>query len=330
MKLGVILPFQQPQWTKRCVDEMLETARVAQEAGFEVIEIGQHYLAEPYSFLQTTPTMARVAAEVPGMELRAMYLMPLNHPMELAENVATLDILTDGHISVGAILGYREIENRGFGFPASERFGRFMEGFTILRQLLRHEEVNFIGKHYRIEGIRMTVPTVQQPHPPLLIGGNVDPAVIRAARIGDGWVVSTRATTTTLEGQAKLYRSALAEAGKSSNIVVFREAFVADTHERAIEACRPFLGAKYESVARWGHQNVLPATDNLAVPFDQLVRNRFIIGNPEECGRQLLWYRDELGAACVSIRCQWPGIDFKTGLESIRRFGRDVLPWIKS
>jgi len=85
MEIGVILPFQQAQWTKRYVDEMLETARAAQEPGFDVIEIGQHYLAEPYSFLQPTPTVARVAAVVPGMKLRAMYLMPLNHPLELAE-----------------------------------------------------------------------------------------------------------------------------------------------------------------------------------------------------------------------------------------------------
>jgi len=329
MKLGVILPFQQAQWSKRHVDELLETARVAQDAGFEVIEIGQHYLAEPYSFLQTTPTVARVAAEVPGMELRAMYLMPLNHPMELAENIATLDILTNGCFSAGAILGYREVENRGFGFPANERYGRFMEGFTILRQLLRHEEVNFQGKHYQIEGVRLTIPTVQQPHPPLLIGGNVDAAVRRAGRMGDGWVISTRATTTTLESQVEVYRNALREAGKPSKIVIFREAFVADTPAQALDACRPFLGAKYESVARWGHQNVLPATDNLAVPFEQLIRNRFIIGTPDQCARELQWYRDKLGVDCVSIRCQWPGIDFKRGLESIRRFGRDVLPALK-
>src|SRR3990170_5758794 len=110
MKFGVLLPFQQPNWTKQHVDELLETARTAQEAGFEVIEIGQHYLAEPYPFLQPTPTIARVAAEVPGMELRAMYLMPLNHPLELAENIATLDILTSGHLSVGVAMGYRDVE----------------------------------------------------------------------------------------------------------------------------------------------------------------------------------------------------------------------------
>ena len=114
MKLGLSLTGmgQQPVGTDMHAhyQQIVEYVRHANDLGFDFIYQGQHYLTAPYQQLQTIPMLSRLAGEADGMEIVATLLIPLQHPVDLAEQMATLDIITGGKFIVAGALGYRDEE----------------------------------------------------------------------------------------------------------------------------------------------------------------------------------------------------------------------------
>src|SRR5919197_5774404 len=109
--------------------EHVEQVRLARAVGFTSVWASQHYLSDPFTYFQPIPTLARVAAEAPGMTLgTGCLLLPLHHPVEIAEQLATLDVITAGRFVFGVGLGYRDVENEAMGLRPTERVGRLVEG----------------------------------------------------------------------------------------------------------------------------------------------------------------------------------------------------------
>src|SRR5262245_65610754 len=118
MKFGIGLSVQhRPEESQaRRFQEHLEQVRLAKRVGFDSIWSSQHYLAEPFTYFQPIPTLARVAAEAEGMALgTGVILLPLHHPLDVAEQLATLDVISGGRLVAGLGLGYRDEENAAFG-----------------------------------------------------------------------------------------------------------------------------------------------------------------------------------------------------------------------
>ncbi len=99
--------------------------------GFELVYQGQHYLTRPYQQLQAMPLLARLSAEAEGMEMVATQLVPVHHPVDLAERVATMDVITGGRFVLSAALGYRDEEYQAFGVDRRRRVSRFMECLEV-------------------------------------------------------------------------------------------------------------------------------------------------------------------------------------------------------
>ena len=116
--------------------------------------------------LQTMPLLARLAAEGEGMSIVATLLVPLHHPVDLAERVATMDIITDGRFVLSAALGYRDEEYQAFGVERRRRVSRYLECLEVMRQLWTQDEVTFHGERFDLEGARMTLRPRQQPPRP--------------------------------------------------------------------------------------------------------------------------------------------------------------------
>ena len=170
MRFGIGLSVQhrpeEPQ--PRRFAEHLEQVRLARQVGFASIWASQHYLSDPFTYFQPIPTLARVAAEAPGMTLgTGVILLPLHHPVELAEQLATLDVITDGHLVVGLGLGYRDAENLALGLDPKDRVGRLVEGLEVLERVWSGEPVDYEGKHFRLSNVRISMPPVQRPRPPI-------------------------------------------------------------------------------------------------------------------------------------------------------------------
>ncbi len=326
MRYGLFLSAQHPAETdpRRALAEHLEQVAFVREHGFHSVFAGQHFLSAPYQMLQPVPLLARVAAAAGGMTVGAgVLLLPLLNPVEVAEQAATLDVITGGRFVLGVGLGYRPEENEAFGV-AERRVAVFREKLDVVRRLLEGEEVTASGLGYTLEGARLSLLPVQRPRPPLWLAANGDEGVRRAAALGDTWLVNPHATVDELERQLALFR---AERGSEpAELPAIREACVAETDEAAFAAARPYLGPKYAAYVAWGQSDVLPPTDTLRREWDELRAGRFVIGGPETAAAQIREHRERLGVTHLIFRVQWPGLPHADALRTLELLATQVLP----
>jgi alkanesulfonate monooxygenase SsuD/methylene tetrahydromethanopterin reductase-like flavin-dependent oxidoreductase (luciferase family) len=335
MKFGLIVSKQHPSGVPMVerFREHIAQVRAARDAGFDLIAMGQHYLSTPFQELQTLPSLARLAAEAGTMRVAAtVLLLPLHNPVDVAEQVATMDVICEGRFICGVGLGYRDEEYEAFGVQPSERVARFVEGLQVIKRLWTEEEVTHHGRFFHLTKARMTLRPVQQPHPPIWFAANNDGAVQRSARRADAWVINPHAKLSTLTHQMALYRQTLQAAGKPfpAEVPMIKELYVAPQRHTAIQECRPFLEAKYQAYAAWGQDKALPQADSFDLGFEDLVRDRFIIGDPDDCIRELRRYIDALGVNCFIFRLQWPGMEQAKVLRSIKLLAERVMLQLQS
>lgn len=323
MRFGMILNGGSApgQARETALAEILEKARMAHRNGFHSLWVGPGYLNQGW---HATALLARVAAEAPGMELGLIALLPLHHPVELAEQVATLDVIAGGRFVLAAALGWRDFQFRAFGIPQQQRLSRFLEVLEVMKKLWTQERLTHRGRHFHMDDVPGAGHTLQRPHPKILLAANLDAGVVRAAKIADGWLVSSRATLSTMQRQMQLYRTALRQ-NHTGYVAAWREMYVATDKTAAIATIRPHVEWLYRDRAALGHNQSLPEADRIDVPFEQVLEGRFIIGSPEECLAEIQKYQ-EIGMQELIMRCQWPGMAAEDGLRAIQLFGREVLP----
>ena len=137
MKLGLYSSIANPprgEGLERCVDEVIAEARLAEQAGFESIFFGEHH-QDKDGFLPSPLILATaVAAQTETLRVgTSVILLPLHHPVKVAEDVITLDIVSKGRVTLGVGLGYQPADFQAFGVPMSQRTGRLEEGVEIIR-----------------------------------------------------------------------------------------------------------------------------------------------------------------------------------------------------
>ena len=310
--------------------DVLHLVRVGRELGFDYIYAGQHYLSYPYQMLQPLMSLARISAETGDMDMLSTVLVPLQNPVQMAEDVATLDVLTNGRVIINAALGYRDEEYEAFGVTHEDRIARMFENLALAKQLWSGEEVTFEGRFTKVTGAHLGVRPIQQPHPRVWIAANGDGMVRRIARMGDTWYLNPHAPFSTLARQVELYKTVRAEHGHppASVIPMSRETFVAPTREQAIATARPFLEAKYKTYASWGQDKALPGEEDFTAPFEELAEGRFIVGGPDDVVSDLQQFKD-IGVSHASLRFGWPGTPRETVETAIRLAAQEVLPALR-
>ena len=321
MKFGLILAGQYLRDAPAAarVGEMLEQVRLARDLGYDSVWMVHHYLIDFLSF-QPVPMLGRIAAEAGEMAIgTAIYVLPLQHPVEVAENFATLDALSGGRLILGLAQGYREEEFRAMGIPRKEKAGRFEEGVALLTRLWTEDAVDFRGRYYQVERATLAIQPAQKPRPPIWIGATVEAGIARAAGLGDAWMIGPGIELPKIRAQLDVYRAALRDLDKSADreYPIFREVLVGSADGEARRQARQYLHAKYEAYFQWGY---------VRTTFEDVVRDAFIVGDPPGCIRAIQRYRDELGVTYLLARVQWPGTPQAVALRSLRLLGEKVLP----
>ena len=307
----------------------LEKSRLAAKYGYYSLWTGDAYLNNDF---HATLLLSRVAAEAPGLELGMVGLLPLYHPVEAAEQIATLDVICGGRFVLAPALGWRDFQFDGFGIPKSERLSRFREVLAVMKQLWSEPRVTHQGNHFQMADIPSVGRPLQQPHPKIYIAANQDRGVLRAARQSDGWLVSSRSTLPTIRHQVELYREAAAAAGKPGYISAksWREMFIAESREEAIRIARPHVEWLYQDRAASGHSLELPEADRIDVGFEQVLHRPFHYRQPGwKCvGEKSRIYTWELGIQELILRCQWPGMPNQDSLRAVelRHSARKYCP----
>ena len=335
MKFGIFLGAQiSPESSlAQQVAESAQQVRVARDAGFDLICTGQHFLSAPYAQPATLPFLARMAAEAGDMEIAAaVILVPLHNPVDMAESVATMDAICNGRFIFGVGLGYRDEEFTAFGIKSSERVGRLREALDLMKLLWTEDEVEYEGRYYQLPKVKPATRPIQKPYPPIWVAANNDGAIRRAARWGAPWLINPHATMSTIARQTGVYRAEIDSAGQQSPdaMPMFREMYVAEDSATAFAESRPYLEGKYAAYAAWGQDKALPGEESFSVPFEELARDRFLIGSPDDIVAEIRRYRDELAANYIIFRMQWPGMPQEQVLRQLELLGSSVIPAIKS
>ena len=301
-------------------------------SGLNSIWAGEHHITPGFHFFPQLPLLHRLATEAEGMWIGTnLTLLPLHNPIELAETGAFLDVITGGKFLLGVGLGYRPEEFQMYGVPMSERVSRFNEAVEIIRRLWSEDRVTHSGRHWQFSNATIAPRPLQVPRPPILIGAQVDAAIARAARIGDGWLSVPTLTLDQLDAQMSVFKSARSATTLPpvEHFCRLLEVGCAADDEVAIRRTAPFLMEKYKSYASWGLGGVTLDTD--AAPeqqFRALASKRFAVGAPASVNDMLV-AQHRCGINHLSMRVSWPGMGHDEILASIELLGRKVLPAVR-
>jgi alkanesulfonate monooxygenase SsuD/methylene tetrahydromethanopterin reductase-like flavin-dependent oxidoreductase (luciferase family) len=310
----------------------LEQVRLARSVGFSTVWASQHFLSQPFTYFQPIPMLSRLAAEAEGMTLgTGIIILPLFQPLDVAEQMATLDVICGGRTILGVGLGYRDEENAAFGIDPKTRVGRLEEGIAVIERLWNGEPVTYDGAHYTLRDVQISMRPAQRPRPPIWLAANMDSGVRRAARLGDAWLLNPHTTLPSLERQLKTFHDERARLGKprARDIPLIKECVVAEDTKTALADARPYLEAKYKAYQKWNQDDALPKGETFDLGFEDLARDRFIVGDPARVVDEIDRYRERLGVTEMSFRVQWPGMPQAAILRSIRLLGEKVLPKLR-
>lgn len=220
MDLGFALPVSGAWATPANVASV---ARAADERGFRTIWTFQRLLF-PTTFdippvyrsvLDPVVVLGYAAAVASRIRLgTAVVNGPFYAPAVLAKQIAALDVLSAGRLDAGIGLGWSPDEYAAAGVPMEQRGRRFEEWLDALHALLTQDPVSFEGELYRVPRSHVAPRPVQQPRPPVLLGGSAPAALRRAGTRGDGWISSSRATLEDIRTGGQIVRDAAERAGK--------------------------------------------------------------------------------------------------------------------
>jgi alkanesulfonate monooxygenase SsuD/methylene tetrahydromethanopterin reductase-like flavin-dependent oxidoreductase (luciferase family) len=334
MKLGIFLNSQHPEKDDpaRRLAETIEQVRVIRALGFDSVWGGEHHATPGYHYFPLLPLLHRLVPEAEGLAVGTnLALLPLHHPVELAEIGAFLDVATGGRFLLGVGLGYRPEEFAMFGVSMAERVSRLAEGVEVVRRLWTEDRVTHRGRHFALDAVTIRPRPLRSPRPPILIGSQVPAGIARAARIGDGWLAAPVPTVTEVAAQVAGFAAARAEAGlpPSPHVCKIVEVACGPDETTALRRVAPFLLEKYAAYMAWGIPGL--RADPGAPPEERLrglAAGRFAIGSAAEVVEALV-AQHRAGVTHATMRVSWPGMPQADVLAGLERLGREVLPEVR-
>ncbi|CAN5427321.1 LLM class flavin-dependent oxidoreductase [soil metagenome] len=342
MRFSFSLPILRDTSSKDPYAATFELARIGEEAGFDTATTGHHHfmpgiMSDPLTFLGS------VAARTETLRVgTGIFQLPLHHPVQVAEQVATIDEMSGGRISLGVGLGWWPLEYEVFGATFRQRGALMEEALTILRLVWSEENVSFDGRFHSFPELTVYPRSIQQPHPPLWVAGVADAAVDRAARLGDAWLCGPTQSIERATTCLATYRDACATHGRNDDWVLRRYAWVEPDGERVRakvlpEYVRGLVDHWRESAEDDIERELVRRIDSGEdVPPEEIADDRLLWGSPEQVISQIERYRTETG-------CEHVHASFGAGLPAdasdvshlgtfdqmaamIRLFGAEVIP----
>ena len=333
-----------PEVVQREIEQMAWTEAL----GFDSIWLTEHHFIE-YG-LSVSPAVLAAAAAMRTRHVRiglAAAILPFHDPIRLAEELAMVDILSDGRLDVGVGRGNRPVEFEGYRVPQIESRERFEESLEIMVRAWTKERFAFEGRHFTIPEVRVIPKPLQQPHPPIYVVC-VSPDTIEATALR-GWPMLNsilRGPIDPLVQQRDTYVNACRKAGRSEAEIasllarwgVSRHIYVAPTDAQALaeakdaemwyqEALRRFLiPERIDRVHPLLQPGFRTLEERMAhVSWDQLVAETLAIGSPDTVAAKIAEMRD-LGVGEVLCWMNFGGLPQARVRRSMELFAREVLP----
>jgi len=326
LKIGFI-PIEGGHYYKEALEEVTR----AEELGFDSVwmeehhSVANHYWPSPFTVLAGFAT--RTSRVLLGTDIA---VAAFHHPVRLAEDVALLDIMSSGRAVLGIAIGYKPDEFALYGVELEKRGARFEEQLTIVKGLWTEDRVSFKGRYYTVEG-RLEPKPVTKPHPPIWIGGWGDITLRRAATLADNWIPGPTADLTRLLAGKQAFLANRQAAGRTAPVSEWpltRDVIIAETDARARALAEEHIMVAYrrEYAGGWRH----PFIDaSIATDLDKLMRDRFIIGGPEQVIRPIRRFVEAYGMTHLICRTFFPGMPHAHIMKELELIAREVMPAFK-
>ena len=339
MKFGIMFSFGRPpgfeMTEQETYRELKELVPLIEELGYHSFHVTEHHFQ--FNGWCPSPLVALATAAGLSDELRLAtncLLVPLYNPVRLAEDVATLDNLSNGRVTLAVAPGYVSEEFGGYGIAYEKRMRVFEEALDLLVAAWTKETFSFDGEFFHVPESALVPRPVQQPHPPLWYGVSGPRNLARAARRRCTLVASPRHTIRELQEHFAAYERAAAELGFTpSERPVIREVFLADTTEQAEELAGPALQDMFDLYVKKSASGERALTTDDGKPITdaaqgafELFKSRFIVGDPEVAAREIEKIDEALRPTELICRMQQPLILTKHLRRSIELFAKEVMP----
>jgi alkanesulfonate monooxygenase SsuD/methylene tetrahydromethanopterin reductase-like flavin-dependent oxidoreductase (luciferase family) len=321
---------------RRIMDEAVSMVRLADEIGFDAAWFAEHH----FSNYSICPSPAMMAAYCAGVTNRirlgaAVYVLPLYNPVRLVQELALLDVQSDGRSVIGIGSGYQKYEFDRYQRQLQQRTEVFMEAWDIIERGLREGRIGYRGKHFNVPDSPMSLRPLQQPMPQIFVTGS-DPLVVqRTARSGHipfmtaGW----RGMPLLKEMHRHVQEQYEASGVSSKNmpLAVQQYVYVTSDKKEALElAERARLIARIVTATRAGDPVLVghfiqapPLPEE--PPLETFLEN-LVIGDPHYVAEKLVSEIKILGTTHLSCFMQIGSIDGKRAMRSLQRFGKEVIP----
>lgn len=331
VQFGVWYDFRQarPQSLDyaRYYAECLAEIEAAESLGCSHVWLSEHHLVEDGYCPAPLVAAGAIAGRTSNIQIGTnILLLPLYHPVRLAEDVAVLDLVSNGRFTLGVGGGYVEFEFENFGVDRRHRPSLMEEGIAILRQAWDEGKVDHQGQRWKLG------PRPFSPQPgrriPIFFGANAEVAVKRGARLGDGYLATAPAGFAQAKQHRQWWREGLKESGKNpdaSPFIISAWVYVHEDPDQAWHEAAPAIAYQQSRYADWGTDRANPRPAELRVK--DLKRENFpLVGDPETVARNLAQaYRD----VPFQQLCFWgrlPGLNHGQALSSMSLFMEEVVP----
>lgn len=324
-RFGLFYDFRNPTrepWVRR-YEELLEQIRWVDRAGdFDDISLTEHhFVGDGYS--PSTMSLATAVAAITsrvGVTTNIVQL-PLHHPLRIAEDALTADIVSGGRFRLGLAGGYRRLEFDALGVSTRHRASLMEEGVEIIRRAFTGEEFSFSGRHWELPTVQVTPGPIRAGGPEIWLGGTAAPAIERAARLADGFLASQdRHVTAFLQAAAQLGRAELM--GRTARTA---RLLIAPDPERAVAELGPFLLHQVNQYIDFGFidpPHYTDARDAIRDGHYEVVDADGAVAVFERAGAA--------GVAEFHLMAVLPGEPVSSGNDRLEYIANDVLPRVRA
>ena len=343
MKFGImnLFPGMEKVSDHQILHNTLEEIQLADELGFDSVWLAEHHFSR-YGILGSPLTFGMAIADrTKNITIgTAVLVLPFYDPVRLAEDIATLDVLSGGRVMIGVGRGYQPKEFAGFRTPLEESRGRYQEVFEILKLALREENWSYEGEFYRYENMT-TYPRPYTPGGPRLLQGTVSPdSFAERGRAGEGIITSPNFTPLRLmKRNFELYREGMVEGGHdiSQYDVPFMQQVWCGHDDDGLAQAANATFEYYRSLDK-----VLPGADEALAEerdyYEKVAKNIKLLtleqtlthggnyGSPQQVIETIHLLEEELGVTHYIGWLRIPYLERSVAMKSMETFATEVIP----
>lgn len=303
------------------------------DKGFEAVWFTEHHFSD-YGYSPNPLMLLAKAAEIaPNLRLgTAILVLPLWHPLRLAEDVATLDVLSGGRVDVGIGRGYQPYEFESLGVDLKKNRDMFNEALEIMLAAWTQEEVEYKGRFWQVPRTTVFPKPLQEPTPPIWMAATSPPSIRAAIERGYHLCTGTGGVPEELEQRSRYIHSVFAEAGRSpdgteiaANRFIFcstSQSDIDDAIEQTRWQIRTSRALSAGGVPTRGRNHPGPYPGE---PDHDLWQQRLIFGNPDECIRRIERLA-EAGITYIFGLFEFGGLAHAKAMASLKLFCQEVMP----